>query len=86
MLPEVSFRKLFASEMLNEAGEKWGFICQRDKLLAAESLKLSLPTFAIADISPLQGMSVALVTNVHPPGKPKHSAQLLSTGTALVML
>lgn len=58
--------------MLNEAGEKWGFICQRDKLPAAEGLKLSLPAFAIVDISPLQGMSVALVTNVRSIGKPKH--------------
>ena len=53
MLPEVSFCEPFASEMLNQADEKRGFMCQRDKLLVAEGLKHSLLTASIADTSPL---------------------------------
>lgn len=72
MLPEVSFCELFASEILNQAVEKRGFICQRDKLLAAEGLKHNLPAASTADTSALQGISIALVTNVHASRKPNH--------------
>lgn len=41
--------------MLNQAVDKRGFICQGDKLLAAEGLKHSLPAASIVDTSPLQG-------------------------------
>lgn len=67
----LSFCELFAPEMLNQAVEKEGFTCQR-QTLAAEGSKHNLPATSIADTSPLQGITIALVTNAHPSGKPNH--------------
>lgn len=66
---EASFCEQFASEILNQALEKRGFICQRNKLLSAGGSKCSLPTASTTDMARnLQ----ALGTNAHLLGKPNH--------------
>lgn len=48
------------------------FYLPERQTLAAEGLKHNLPTTSIADTSSLQGISIALVRNAHPWGKPNH--------------